>query len=377
MKYPILIAAAVIGASLLTACGEEKHNEATQQQPPQAIAVGVATVQRGNAVYYDEYPATVTALTEVEIRAQVAGYINGIYFQDGGNVAKGQKLYSIDAQQYRGSYDAAVANLNVAKANLARARQDAERYQQLAEQDAIARQTLEHALADLNTAQSQVAAQQANVSAVGTSLRYTTIYAPISGTIGISQVKVGAAVSPGVTVLNTISNNNPMAVDFQVDEKSIVRFTGMQQKSNNLRDSIFTFVLPDGTVYAEPGSIALVDRAVDPQTGTIRVRLTFSNKNNMLRPGMSGNVRVKNNTGSEEILIPYKAVSEQMGEYFVYVVGDSSKVTERKLSLGQRIQENVVVKEGLETGEVIVSTGIQKLREGALVTTTADTSGRR
>ena len=378
MKYQFSTIAVLIGTSLLVACSDKKDNNAAQQQQAQqAIPVGVTTVQQGSAVYYDEYPATVTALVEVEIRPQVSGYVTGIYFKDGSHVSKGQKLYSIDQQQYRGSYEQAVANLGVAKANLARAQQDAERYQQLAQQDAIARQTLEHALADLNTAQSQVAAQQANVSAVGTNLRYSTIYAPISGTIGISQVKVGAAVSPGTMVLNTISEDNPVATDFQIDQKSIARFAALQQQGTNPKDSVFTLVLPDGSIYSEPGKIVVVDRAVDPQTGTIRVRLTFANKNNILRPGMSCNVRVKNNTGSQQLLIPFQAVTEQMGEYFVYIVGDSSKVSQHKVTLGQRLQENIIVKEGLQPNETIVTTGIQKLREGAVVKTSADSTVRR
>ena len=375
MKYHLHTIAFIISTSLMIACGDKKDDKAAQQPPP-AIPVGVTTVEKKAAVYYDEYPATITALNEVEIRGQVSGYLTGIHFQDGQHVTKGQKLYTIDQQQYRGTYEQAVANLNVSKANLARAQQDADRYQQLAEQDAIARQTLEHALADLNTARSQVASQQANVSAVGTNLKYATIYAPLTGTIGISQVKTGTAISPGNTLLNTISSDNPMAVDFVVDEKSIMRFTSMQQQGSNPKDSIFTIELPDGSLYPVPGKLSVVDRAIDPQTGTIRVRLVFTNKNNILRPGMSCNVRVKNNGGTEHILIPYQAVTEQMGEYFVYVVDDSSKVTQRQVTLGRRIDRNIIVNEGLQGNEQIVTTGIQKLREGAVVKTNADTTGR-
>ncbi len=377
MKYHFLKIALAANISLLMiACGDKQKNNAAQQAP-QAVPVGVTNVQQGAAVYYDRYPATITALTEVQIRPQVTGYITGIFFKDGQHITKGQKLYSIDQQQYLGTYQQSVANLNVAKANLARAQQDADRYQQLAQQDAIARQTLEHAIADLNSAKSQVAAQQANVSAVGTGLRYSTIYAPITGTIGISLVKVGAAVSPGTTILNTISNDDPMAVDLQVDEKSIARFANLQRQRTNPSDSIFTIALPDGSAYPVPGQISVIDRAVDPQTGTIRVRLVFNNKNNILRPGMNCNVQVKNNSGIQQVLIPYAAVTEQMGEYFVYVVGDSSKVSQHKVTLGQRIQDKVIVKEGLQPDQTIVTTGIQKLREGAVVKASADTTSRK
>jgi len=360
----------------LAACGAKKDN-AQQQQPPAAIPVSVTTVQQGNAVYYDEYPATVTALNEVEIRPQVTGYITGIFFKDGQHVTKGQKLYSIDQQQYRGAYEQAVANLNVAKANQARAQQDAERYQQLADQDAIARQVLEHSVADLNTAKSQVAAQQANVSAVGTNLRYSNISSPLTGTIGISQVKIGAAVSPGSTVLNTLSSDDPMAVDFSVDEKDINRFIQMQSKGTKPADSVFTISLPDGFVYPLTGQIYLIDRAIDPQTGTIKVRLTFSNKDRMLRSGMSCIAKVKSNGGGQQqMLIPFKSVTEQMGEYFVYTVGDSSKVSQRKVVIGRRIGENVIVKDGLQQNEQIVTEGVQKLREGATVKISSADSAR-
>ncbi len=354
----------------LSACGSKTGDANNQQQPPPAVAVNVANVKTGNAVYYDEYPATVTALSEVEIRPQVSGYITGIFFKDGQHVSKGQKLYSIDPQQYRGVYEQALANLNVAKANEARAKQDAERYQQLSEQDAIARQVLEHSIADLNTAKSQVAAQQANLSAVATNLKYATIYAPLTGTIGISQVKMGASVSPGSTVLNVLSSDDPMGVDFAVDEKEISRFVQLQIKGTDASDSVFTISLPDGYVYPYPGKIFLIDRAIDPQTGTIKVRLVFPNDKLMLRAGMTCNAKVKNNgTDNQQILIPYKSVTEQMGEYFVYVIGDSSKAMQKKVVIGRRIGENVIVKSGLEGNETIVTDGIQKLRDGARVTT--------
>jgi membrane fusion protein (multidrug efflux system) len=327
-------------------------------------------VQQGNATYYDQYPATVTALNEVQIRPQVSGYITGIYFKDGQYVSKGAKLYTIDQQQYQASYDQSLANLNVAKANLAKAQQDADRYLDLAQKDAIAKQVVDHALADLQTAKMQVQAAQANVRNVSTGLRYATIYSPLSGTIGISQVKMGAAVSPGVTVLNTVSADDPIAVDVAIDEKQINHFVQLQQKGTKNNDSTFQISLPDGTIYPYPGQIYTIDRAVDPQTGTIRARLSFSNKNKILKPGMSCNVRIQNNHAEPQILIPNKAVVEQMGEYFVYVV-NGNKVSQQKVTLGAHIGDKVIVKEGLQVNQQIVTEGVQKLKDGATIQTSA------
>jgi RND family efflux transporter MFP subunit len=363
----------------IMSCGGKKDEAAKQQAPP-PIAVNVADVTEGNATYYDQYPATVNALNEVEIRPQVSGSITGIFFKDGQHVVKGQKLYSIDQQQYRGQYEQAVANLNVTKANLAKAQQDADRYNELAKQDAIARQTLDHAVADLQSSKMSVEAAKANVSSVATNLKYANITSPLTGTIGISQVKLGAAVAPGQTVLNTVSADDPLAVDFAVDEKEIARFVTLQRNGMKPSDSIFTLLLPDGNAYTQSGSISVIDRAVDPQTGTIRMRLVFPNQQGMLRTGMSCTVRVKNAGNTPQVMIPYKAVVEQMGEYFVYVLGDSSKVAQHKVALGTRINDKVIVKSGVKAGEKIVVDGVQKVRDGAAVQIAknpADTAGSK
>lgn len=356
----------LIALLFLTACGGGKKADQPQGPPPPTPVTAVKAT-KGNATYYDEFPATVTALLEVEIQPQVAGNITGIFFQDGQRVRKGQKLYTIDPQQYRAGYDQAVANLNVQKANLNRAQKDADRYNTLAQQDAIARQVVDNATAALQTAQMQVAAAEANIRQVATNLKYTTISAPLDGTIGISQVRLGAAVAPGSTPLNTISSDNPIAADIQADEAEIPRFLKLQGQKNVVRDSTLRLILPDGTPYKYPGTVRIVDRAVDPQTGTLRIRIAFPNPDKELKVGLNGNLRVKNSTGQPQLLIPYQAVTEQMSEYFVFVVGDSSKVTQKKLTLGARINDKVIVKSGLNEGELVVTEGTQKIREGAKV----------
>jgi RND family efflux transporter MFP subunit len=354
----------LIAMGALTSCGGA--DTSSQQKPPPPAAVNVYTVQQGSSRYNDQYPGTVTAINQVDIRAQISGYINGIFFTDGQWVNKGDKLYSIDPQQYRGAYEQSVASLNVAEANLARSQQDADRYQELSNQDAIAKQVLDHAIADLEASKRQVEAAKANVKIVETNLRYATIYAPFSGTIGISQVKLGAAVSPGQTVLNTISSDDPIAVDFAVDQKNIPWFLKLAADKTELKDSVFTLLLSDLTIYPGTGKIFLIDRAVDPQSGTIKTRLLFNNAKKNLRVGMTCNVLVRNNTNQQSILIPYRAVVEQMGEYFVFTV-TGNKVAQQKIVLGAKISDKVIVKEGLKVGQQIVTDGVQKIRDGAMV----------
>jgi membrane fusion protein (multidrug efflux system) len=358
-------------AVILAACGAGNKEEQTKAPPPTPVSVDVA--KKESAVYYDEYPATVTALNQIDLRAQVTGYITGIFFKDGQPVHRGQKLYNIDKQQYQANYDQAIANLNVQKANLSKAQQDADRYADLYKQDAVAKQLYDHALADLQSAKMQVEAAKSNVRNVQTTVKYSFIYAPFDGTIGISLVKMGGLVTANQTLLNTISSDDPMAVDVEVDQKEIPRFIQLQQTSLRTADSILILKLSGNTFYPQSGRVSMIDRAVDPQTGTIKTRLVFPNPKNILKAGMNVNVRIKNSSAdSLSLVIPYKAVTEQMGEYFVFVVNDSSQAVQHKLSLGARINDKVVVKQGLNEGDKIVTEGFQKLKDSARVQVTSN-----
>jgi RND family efflux transporter MFP subunit len=333
--------------------------------PPPPVAVNVQVVKQGSAIYFDLYPATVTPLNQVDIKPQVSGNITGIFFKDGQFVRKGMKLYEIDQQQYKAAYEQAIANVHVAEANESKAQQDADRYNQLAAQDAIAKQTLDHAVADLESNKKQVEAAKANVSSVATNLKYSVISAPFDGTIGISEVKIGTSVYQQ-TLLNTISSDDPMAVDIPIEQAEIPKFTSYLQKGTNEKDSIFTLVLPDGSIYPNPGKLILLDRAVDPQTGTIKARLVFPDKAKLLKAGITTNIRVKHNAAESSLLIPYKSVVEQLGEYFVYTA-NNNRAKQHKVSLGAKINADVVVKSGLSNGDSVITEGVQKLRDSVAI----------
>jgi membrane fusion protein, multidrug efflux system len=355
--------AGIASLFLLAACVDKKS--APVAPPPPTVIIQEATVS--DAVYYDEYPATVTALNQVELRPQVSGFITGVHFADGARVRKGQLLYSIDEQLYSANYQQAVANLQVQEANLNKAQKDANRYHELDKNDAVAKQLVDNADAAVEVSKRQAAAARANIQAVQTSVRYTKVYAPFDGVIGISSVKTGAAVTAGQTLLNTVSTDGDLAVDINIEQKDIFRFSTLLNEKTKPADSTFTLAFA-GDVYPYPGKIILIDRAVNPQTGTIKARLSFPNKNNLLRAGMNGTLRIRNSSSAQAVVIPYKAVVEQLGEYFVYVPGDSNMVSQRKVVLGKSIGIAVIVKEGVQQGEKIIVEGVQNLREGIKVT---------
>ncbi|HEY6953821.1 MAG TPA: efflux RND transporter periplasmic adaptor subunit [Flavisolibacter sp.] len=359
-KYPALVIA--LG---FVAC---KAKVSTQAGPPPPVSVSVITVKDTVAGSYDEYPATVAALNEVKLTAQVSGYITGVYFKDGDKVSKGERLYTIDQQVYGANLQQAIANLQVQQTNLLKAQKDADRYHELQKHDAIATQQVDYADAALDAARKQVAAAQANVNAVRANVGFAVIRAPFSGTIGISQVKAGTAVVAGQTVLNTVSTDDPVAVDINVNQNDIFRFLKLQQQKQDKFDTTFTLYF-GGDRYDFPGKIYLIDRAVDQQTGTIKARLLFPNQRGMLKPGMNATVKVATNNRFPSIVIPYKAVTEQLGENFTYVVGDSNKVRQQKVELGPQLGGGVVITSGLQAGDRVVVEGVQNLHQGSVITT--------
>lgn len=354
---------------MASACGNKNQT----LQGPLPVSVVVEEVRSQSVTYYDEYPAIVKALSEVELRPQVNGYITAVHFKEGEKVRKGQKLYSIDQQQSEAAYQQAVANLSVQESNLLKAKQDVERYRELDKRDAIAKQQVDYAEAAYEAAQKQVEAAKATVRNVQTNVRYATIVAPFDGTIGISQVRLGTSVSGGVTLLNIISVDDPMGVDITVDQKEIYRFTQLAKVKLSATDSTFRLVLGD-QLYPYSGKISIIDRAVDPQTGTIKMRLVFPNPEHSLRSGMSGTLKVLSNAPNA-ITIPYKAITEQLGEFYVYVA-DSSKVTQQKVSLGRQIGRSIIIQAGLKGGESIVTEGVQSLREGSAIKISEPTSSK-
>lgn len=374
----------ITGGILLASC-KQKAPVAT---PP--VPVNLYTVKSGKVRYYDNYPSTAQALSQVNIiPTNVQGYVTAIHAADGSQVHKGQLLYEIDTRIYQAAYDEAAANLKVAEANQQQQQQDADRYVYLNKYNAVAKQAYDHAMIALETAKSQTQAAQQTVKTAKTNLNFASIYAPFDGTIGISAVRLGNVVVAGQTILNTISTNDPMAVDLLVNEKQLLAFEQFRDDSKAMPDSLFTLQLPDNSLYPFPGKISVIDRAVDPQTGTIRVRVVFPNSRNILKVGMSCIVRVRNLESTPQMEVPGKAVIEQMGEYFLYlakdtVIAENDKTKaapdkeqnsaaprlhamQRKVKVGQTIGANVIILSGVSDGDRIVVDGIQSIHDGSLI----------
>jgi len=376
---------------LLLSCGPK------QPPPPPAVPVNLYTVTARPVVYYDRYTATTIALSQVNLLPEVQGYITGIFFKEGTTVKKGQKLYEIDRRIYEANYNAAAANLKVAEGNLKQAQQDADRYEYLYNNKAVAKQLYDHAMITLENSQNAYKSADEALKNARTNLAYSVITAPFDGTVGFSMVKLGDLMSVGQTVLVTISSDDPMGVDFLINEKQLESFESLRKTRHQAVDSLFTLVLPNNALYPYEGTIAVIDRAVNPQTGSIRIRLQFPNPKSDLRAGMSCVVRVHNQDPVPQLLIPNRAVVEEMGEFFVYVArdstpggaGDTTKdratsgghrgtfAYQKKVRLGATLGPNVIIRTGIAEGERIVSDGVQSLHNGSSIAPAADPGAPR
>ena len=350
-------------AGLLSCTG----NSANKKAIVPAIPVTVSNVSLVEAVFYNSYPGNITALKEVELRGQVSGYITGIYFTEGKEVHSGEKLYEIDRRKYEATYKEAQSNVKITEANLEKVQRDANRYTELASQDAVAKQLLDNSMTDLKNAKQQVEAANSELIKAKTDFDYSLINAPFDGTIGFSGVRLGTLITPGQTLLNTVSSDDPMGIDFEINETELSRFRQLENAGISAKDTTFKITLPDNSTYPFFGKISVIDRAVDPLTGTIRVRITVPNHEKILKPGMSCKVLVLNAYAGQQIIIPFETVIEQLSEYFVYTI-KNNKVQQVKVSLGPRVNANVIVLKGLKGDETIVVDGIQKLHDGSEIT---------
>lgn len=369
---PFFGRAAAIGAAVLcfVACGRPQP----PAMPPPTVVV--AEVVQRDVPITKEWVGQTLGVSDVAVPARVQGNVLGIHYQEGGPVRKGQLLYTIDPATYLEKVAAAEADLAKARTNLARAEADLARIAPLAEMNAVSRRDLDAAVADRNAAAEGVESAEAMLNVARIHLGYTKVEAPIGGIIGISKVRIGDYVSPvgANAVLNTISDVDPIHVRFFLGEDEYLEYTrrhGDPEARAKDLPAALELILADGTVHAERGRVAKIDRGLDPTTGALAIEAAFPNPGRVLRPGQFAKVRavVEDRTGAR--LVPGRAVQELQGKNHVFVVGADETAALRAVKMGPRVGELWLVEEGLEAGERVVSEGAQKIRSGMKVTVTA------
>jgi membrane fusion protein (multidrug efflux system) len=347
----------------LAACGQ-KQAGGMPQAPVKVMAV---TVAPSSTIAYADKVGEVRGSQEVDLRARVGGILLKTHFEDGSLVEQGQLLFSIDAREFRAQVASAQARVAAAEANLFRARQDVARYKPLLADEAISRQVYDNAVAAAEQAQAEVSASKAALQESQLGLDYAEVRSPLSGRIGVAQVFPGGLVTAGQTVLATLSSDDPAWVYFTISEAELLAFEKRHQGRAVAPDDPqlnVQLILSDGSFYALPGRINFSDRALDPATGTYRLRATFPNPDHRLLPGLFARVRATGGEIKDALIVPDRAVQEQLGRYFLTVVGAGDKAELRPVEVGPRFGNRQVIKSGIAAGDRVVVEGIQKARPG-------------
>jgi membrane fusion protein (multidrug efflux system) len=333
--------------------------------PPEVFFI---TAQSTNVPLFQEWIATLDGLVNAQIRAQVSGYLLKQEYPDGGHVKKGDPLFEIDPRPFEAALNQATAKLAQDQAQLGKARLDVERYTPLAKTQAISQEELDNATQAKLAAEAQVKADEASIENAKLNVGFTKVLSPIDGLAGIAQAQIGDLVGPTGPVLTTVSTLDPMRAFFNVSERSYLTFWRKLIESTNANNALpLELILGDGSVYPERGKFYMVDRQVNPTTGTLQIAGLFPNPKYILRPGQFGRVRAQTDIKHDVFVVPQRVVTEMQGSYQVTVVDNDNKAHAVKVEVGDQQGSNWIVEKGLQPGQRLVVEGLEKAKDGAVV----------
>jgi RND family efflux transporter MFP subunit len=367
MKCTVFASAIIFVALLLIGCGRK-----SQQAGPPPPEVLVTTVTPRDVPRVLERVATLDGFINANINAQVQGYIVSRDYTEGSVVKKGDSLFQIDPRPYEAALAQAKGTLARDKANQAKADADEKRAMDLFNKKVISDQERDTAIAAAGSSRANVEADEAAVEQAELNLGYTNVTAPIDGVAGFANNQVGDLVGPTTGPLTTVSQIDPIKAVVTAGEGPFTDFVSRHpdatERSAYVKSLEFDLILGNGEMYPQKGNFYALDRSLDPKTGSIRYYVTFPNPGNILRPGQFGKVRFVADMKKGAMVIPQEAVTELQGSYQVAVVSDESKVSIRPVKMGERIGAMWEVTEGLKAGDKVIVEGIQKAREGSIVT---------
>lgn len=373
-SHLVSAAAAVPGLALalaLAGCGQPTAQQQGAPPPPQ---VTVASPTSANVTDTDEYVGRFVAIDEVNVRARVSGYLDKIGFTDGQMVKEGDVLFTIDQRPFKIAVDQAQANLAQAKANLDFTKADLERARTLLEDktsNAISKQAFDQRTQAERTAAAIVQSQEAQVRSAQLDLGFTEVKAPVSGQIGDRRVSVGNYVTGGTgatpTLLAVIVSTDPIRFEFTIDEASLLRLTRRKGGTDFKGEPVFLKLIDDKD-FVHKGKLDFLNNVVDRETGTIRGRAVFDNKDGLFRPGMFARLRLQSSDPYQALVVPDVAIGTEQVKKFVYVVGPENKVSQKFVTLGPLQGDMRVIREGLSPDDKVVVNGLMRVRPGVTVT---------
>ena len=365
----LLLSAALAASCAVSACS---GGEAVSSTPPSGrgggqnppVPVTAAQVEQKSVPFDVQAIGTVIAASTVAVRAQITGELMSVHFKEGDEVKEGQVLFTLDKRPFEATLQQAEATLQKDLAQLANAKAQATRYQDLLQRGIAPREQVDQILTQAAALEGTVAADRANVQSARVQLDYATIEAPISGRTGLLQVHKGNLVRANDTLpIVNINRITPVYVTFAIPESMLPQFK-QYMTAGTIRVEAQA---PNDTGRPSTGRIDFIDIAVDNTTGTIKVKGTFPNEDRKLTPGQFVNVNVTLTTDANATVVPTAAVqSGQQGTY-VYVIKSDNTAELRPVTVARTHGDDSIIRTGVKPGETIVTDGQLRLVPGSRV----------
>jgi membrane fusion protein (multidrug efflux system) len=343
--------------------------------PPAPHPVDVATVvvHPQPTSFPEDFVAETEAINAVEIRPRVGGELVQRVPNEGERVKTGQLLFVIDREPYIAALAQAKAGLAQSEAALVQSQRDLERAESLSKLDAVSQQELDAAVAKNKANLASIEAGKGAVRAAELNLGFTTIASPIDGVVGRAQLRQGGMVTANSTLLTTVYETDRMYVNFSISERRMLtlqRDLGRAPSQNSTAPPPFRLFLADGSLYPQIPKLNFIDPAVDTRTGTLAIRLEVDNPDHLLHAGQFARVQVSQQVDPNAIVLPQRAILDQQGQNYVWIIDAEGKAQQREVHMGLRLGGDWQVQQGLKAGEVVIVDGVQRLKPGTPVKAT-------
>ncbi|MDJ1506327.1 efflux RND transporter periplasmic adaptor subunit [Xanthocytophaga agilis] len=346
---------------LLLACG---NNQQQQVQAP-LTDVDFLEIQPATAHEEKKYPGSIEGSVNVDIKAQVTGYLDQIYVSEGDFVQKGQSLFRIKGDVYKQQVNNSQAFLKAALATEENARIELEKIRPLVAGKVVSQLQLQTAEANYASAQAQVAQARAALGSSEINAAFSLIKAPVSGYIGRIPNRIGNLVNPAdATPLTTLSEINNVFVYFSLSEADFISFVKDRKAGEGI--NTVELIIADGTLYDHKGKLEIASGNIDRTTGSIPLKAVFPNPDKLLRSGGSGKVILRKTLPSS-LTVPMSSVKDIQNKYFVFTLADSNKITMKPIEIAGKSDNNYILKTGLKAGDKVAINRIDALNEGMVV----------
>lgn len=374
-------------AMFIVATGCSRTTKAAIEPKPAEVVCAQPVVKE--VVDFEEFTGRIEAVDSIDVRARVTGYLDTANFKDGDEVQKGDVLFSIDPRPYKAALDQAEAQITLADARLKDANADVERNKPLVASGATSKSDFDKLVADRDVAAATVEAARATAETNRLNLNFCKVLAPIKGRISRRLIDPGNLVRADDTVLTRIVSQDPIYAYFDVDERTMLRFRRLIRdgriRSSRMSPLRVDIALADERGFEDEegrprrqGLIDFTDNRVDSTTGTLPVRAKIENPKltdnvRLLSAGMFVRIRLPVGTPRQALLIPEQALGTDQGQKFVFVIHESqdkgqtvSRVVQRTITVGA-LHDGLRAIEGLKPGDRVVTSGLQRIRDGAKV----------